>query len=123
MDWVQREADAARLRLGVEGFPTEADLLRLTEAIGVRLRHADVTCPYCFLTDRGATITLPLSWRGEENDELLCHELAHAIFPQGSGKLLRFLYPGNPRMERLARIHDAKDEAVAEAFVRAWFRR
>ena len=123
MEWVYDLAEDARQRVGVNGHPTTQDLLQLADKSGVRVEHRPVPCPYCTRTENGPVIVLPLSWRGDEEDESLCHEVAHALTHPGGGHLLRFLWPDNPKIARLSRLWDRRDEAIADAFVQAWFRR
>lgn len=122
-DWIDREVEIARARVGVQGHPTEADLLKLTEILGVRIVHAPVAVSSCVCTECGPVITLPSSWRGEEDDFTLAHECGHAFTNPGGGSLLRFLWPDCPRVARLARLWDRRDEQYADRFVKAWFRR
>ena len=123
MCWIKDLAEDARQRVGVTDHPTTQDLLRLVEASGARVIHRPVPSPYCVRTERGAVIVLPLQWKGEEDDEDLAHEAGHLLMCPGAGNLLRYLWPDNPRIERLARLHDARDEQYADRFAAAWFRR
>lgn len=119
-EWINRVAAEARTRVGADEIPSEADLLRLLEEDGVRLYHEPVAVPSCVLTERGPVITLPLDWRGEEGDRTLPHEAGHAMTRPGGGSLLRFLWPDDPKIERLARLWDRRDEIYADAFAAAW---
>lgn len=119
----KRAAKSARKRAGVEGYPSEAQLLRLTEAAGIKLAHEPVPVPSCARPPAGVVITLPLAWNGPEGDRMLAHEAAHAVLCHGGGSLLRAIWPDCPRAERLARLHDQREEAEAREFVRRWFKR
>lgn len=120
MDWITKRAVEARQLVGAGTHPTERDLLQLAELAGVTFIHAAVPCPYCTHTARGPVIVLPHYWRGDEDDWFLAHEVGHALLKPGGGNLLRFLWPGNPRIERLARLWDSRDEAYADHFADAW---
>lgn len=123
MDWITELAAEARRHVGVTDSPTEADLLRLIDHHGVTLIHAPVSCPYCTHTARGPVIVAPLWMHGEQHARLLAHEVGHGLTQPGGGNLLRYLWPGNRRIERLARLWDARDEAYADQFADAWLRR
>lgn len=120
MDWIAELAADSRRRLGVSDTPTEADLLRLIDLHGVTLICAPVGCPYCVHTERGAVIVAPLWMHGEGHTAALAHEVGHGLTRPGGGNLLRFLWPDNPRIERLAKLWDSRDEAYADRFAQAW---
>jgi hypothetical protein len=124
--WIEERLEAIRLALRIPGFPVEADLYRLVDWLGgnVLLRYERVGVPMRILRpDGGSLINLPERLRDRHLDEALCHELAHVLLTGGMGCLLRQL-PVHPdraaRLERLARVCDAQDEARAREFVAAW---
>lgn len=112
MAWVEDVAQAARESAGIVGEPSTEDWERLAEQKGVEIVVAPVPCPYFVQTERGPRIVV-------SDPEQIPHECGHLYLRPGGGNLLRFLWPGETRVERLARLHDQRDESWADRFAEA----
>jgi hypothetical protein len=122
MEWIRRYVVGLRADLGIAGAPTELDLLRCLELFSsIRLQHAEVETAFCTsLPSGGALITLPRALRGREWERTVSHELGHARFTCGMYRLLRQMGADDPRLLRLARLWQWKEERIASTFAAAW---
>lgn len=112
MAWVEDVAKAAYESAGIVGELTTEDWERLAELKGVEVIYAPVPCPYIVQTERGARIVVA-------DPAQLPHECGHLFLRPGGGQIIRFVWPNSPQHERLARLHEARDESWADRFAEA----
>ncbi len=116
--WIRHLAEDLRERVGITGEPSDDELDRVAEELGAKIVHATVPVPYCVQTRCGPFIVKPYRWR-REGDNPYPHELGHAATNPGGGEVIRAVWPGDPKKERLAQLWIRRDEAYAEAFAEA----
>ena len=117
MHWIRTLAEEARRRAEVTEDPSEEELDRMAELLGVKIVYRAVPCPYCVHTPQGPLIVRPRHWRDNHGDAY-SHELGHAVTNPGGGEIICAVWPGSPKHERLARLWRDRDEAYAEEFAR-----
>jgi hypothetical protein len=122
--WVEERVEAIRLALRLREFPEDGDLYRLVEWLDgcIILRQAPVPVGMCVhRDDHRAVITLPEGVSGPERDLVLAEELGHYLLTCGMAALLRGMSEDDPKVLRIARRWEWRDEALAREFVQAWF--
>lgn len=117
--WIEERAEACRLALGVAGYPRAADTWRLLEWLAGAVSVVTSEDAYCLhLPDGSGIIGLPST--DDRLGEQALHELAHYLCGAGLAAYLRPHSEESPRLARLSRMADAKEEALCAEFVLAW---
>jgi hypothetical protein len=120
--FIEERAEALRVALRIPAFPDDEDTERAAEYLSasVSVSHAPHAKSVTIQGDQARTILLPAHLRGRARDLVLCEEIGHLLLASGLSSYLR-LCGGQSRLQRLARLAEAKDEWLARQFVMAWF--
>jgi hypothetical protein len=121
--WIVEQAKNFRVRLGVRGIADEGDTWRLAALLRdeAEILYTSAPAPaYIYRADRPPLIVVPHDLPPTCVCQVVPEELCHAHYQHGMGALLRQLAPDNCAIERLARVWDWKEEALAREFARVW---
>jgi hypothetical protein len=121
--WIVEQAINFRTRLHVRGLASEYDTWRLAALLRDEaeiLHRADADPVTIHRPERPPLIVLPCDLPPHRLCQVLPEELCHAHYGHGMGALLRQLAPEDRHIERLARVWDWKEEALAREFARVW---